>query len=1139
MKKLLTIVLATFAIYTKAQIISSPESQHMVQDVNVPVNLYNGVASVQVPLYTVEANNGAKVPIYLLYTTQGIKVNDVSGPVGLGWNLYGGGAITRVIRHNDDLTANYTTSINESNIRGAMVDDDETIDFEKDLFFFNFPGGSGKFIKTGTNEFKTLPSSDLSISFSSNSFTITDTQGTKYYFGTSDASREKSTSVTGMNVDEGIGFTAFGDKQYTGTWLLTKIEFVNQPTTKGIEYTYDELPGSEFTGFLTQMESFTSASRLNGPSPNYSLHGDVNTYESLSSNFTKYLTSITFPKGSVSFKYENDRQDFKRGRRLDQISINDHNGTIVNEIRFDQSYFDSSDSYFKETNSVANPNEYFYRLKLDAVYINDIQVRSFDYRNDKDFTGGYDNYELPPRHCYYYDHWGYNNANAAMGSTYVRHASSTSPGLSGMDREPNEYSQANILTKVTYPTGGFTEFAYGYNSENGGVRIERVTVKNPDNTKVSDIQYTYSIPSARELIQYISKQGVGDDGIGDRNSVTKEYTNDDNLHPFANSHALSLHLDLNGSLGGYGQVRVEDMMTGLYSINYYKTATNYPASPSYKYCYMIESGNGQVYDDYYTSNYDNKPPFTAHTLNSFRRGELYRTENYGTDNVKTSQVSYSYSEVSDGLPITNNSVNFWAYDDDNSETDPDDDVFWYLIGRYQIYPKYYRLDNTVSIEYEGGIRKREIQTNYTYISSYKTIAREIESVQNFPTTLKYNSKKTFYYPFDTSIPPIDTEYSYGERLILASLSTSWVKSVPVLVLDQINLPSYSSGTYKYSGISLTTYSEQESFDLPYQTFSLRETSEPLSSWSKSDLTLTNTYTYGANGLISTVRDELAQVETDYTYDVNGYLITESIDAGYGTNQRSTSYTYEPLIGVSTVTPTDGRSTSYEYDNKNQLAVVRDHNNNIINKYRSYTVSESDDLSSEIEVESCLYRNRAINFDAFGWRGFYGNTTYEWDFGDGNTYTSTTNGEASNTYTSNGTYTVTLSIRNREYSMINEVTKQITIDSAPNSICGPYMYDVSSNTESGNSCNNNNGNPEITFELNDADASVKNEWRYQIQQTSGGSWTEWYSFGENSLKATLKEEYFATTAFNVPYAIKVECYLTECGDKIYKTVNIQL
>ena len=1124
MRNLLTIVLSVCALYLHAQVVSSPMSQHMVQGVNVPVNLYNGVASVQVPLYTVEANNGAKVPIYIQYTTQGIKVNDVSGPVGLGWNLNGGGAITRVIRHNDDLVANYTTSINESNIRNAMVEDDKTIDFEKDLFFFNFPGGAGKFIKTGTNEFKTLPSSDLSISFSSNSFTITDTQGTKYYFGTSDASREKSSSSTGMNVDDGIGFTAFGSKQYTGTWLLTKIEFANQPTSKGIEYSYDELSGSEFTGFLTQMENFTSATRLNGPSPNYSLHGDVNTYDNLSSNFTKYLTTITFPKGSVSFNYKKDRQDYKRGRRLNKIQVNDHNGSIVNEIRFDQSYFDSSDSYYKETNSVANPTEYFYRLKLDAVYINDIKVRSFDYRNDKDFTGGYDNYELPPRHCYYYDHWGYNNANASMGSTYVRHASNASPGLSGMDREPNQYSQANILTKVTYPTGGFTEFTYGFNAENGGVRVERVTVKNPDNTKVSDIQYTYSNPSPRQLMKYIAKQSVGDDGLS--------------LKPFANSHALSLHLDLNGPLGGYAQVQVDNLMTGLYSINYYKTATDFPISPSNKYCYALDPDAGQVRDDLYTPNSDNKPPFTTHDLNTFRRGELYKVEAYDDNNVKVSQQEYFYSEVADGLPVKNNSVSLWGYDKNNANN-PDDDWFWFLVGHYEIEPKYYSLDYSISTEYDGGVRKKEIQTNYTYITSYKTIVREIESVQNFPTTLKYNSKKTLYYPFDTSIPPIYTEYSYGERLILASLSSAGVKSVPVLVLDQINLPSYGSDIYKYSGVSLTTYSDQGGFDQPYQTFTLTEASEPLSSWSKSDLKLTKTYAHNSDGLIASVKDEFGLLTTNYSYDSQGYLTSESIDAGFGSNQRSTGYTYEPLIGISSVTPSDGRTTSYEYDNKNQLAVVRDHNNNIINKYRSYTVSESDDLSAEIEIESCLYKNRAIDFNAFGWRGFYGNTTYEWDFGDGNTYTATNDGTASHTYANNGTYIVTLSIRNRDFSAVNLISKQVDIESAPNSICGPYMYDVSSNTESGNSCNNNNGNPEITFELSNSDPSIKNEWRFQIQQTSGGSWTEWYAFEENNLKATLKEWNFATSESNVPYAIKVECYLTECGIKIYKTVNITL
>lgn len=49
------------------------------------------------------------------------------------------------------------------------------------------------------------------------------------------------------------------------------------------------------------------------------------------------------------------------------------------------------------------------------------------------------------------------------------------------------------------------------------------------------------------------------------------------------------------------------------------------------------------------------------------------------------------------------------------------------------------------------------------------------------------------------------------------------------------------------------------------------------------------------------------------------------------NAMMTSYTYDPLIGVTSVTDTRGRSVYYEYDSLNRLKHVKDHNGNILSK----------------------------------------------------------------------------------------------------------------------------------------------------------------------------------------------------------------
>lgn len=107
MKRLLLIlsVLLAGAFALPAQTISdeitqmfSPNAAELGKYGKIPVNYFNGLPNIQVPLTTLKAK-GADLPIYLTYHAGGHKPEQHPGWVGLGWTLRAGGCINRIINN--------------------------------------------------------------------------------------------------------------------------------------------------------------------------------------------------------------------------------------------------------------------------------------------------------------------------------------------------------------------------------------------------------------------------------------------------------------------------------------------------------------------------------------------------------------------------------------------------------------------------------------------------------------------------------------------------------------------------------------------------------------------------------------------------------------------------------------------------------------------------------------------------------------------------------------------------------------------------------------------------------------------------------------------------------------------------------
>ncbi|KQT35598.1 hypothetical protein ASG22_00810 [Chryseobacterium sp. Leaf405] len=84
-----------------SQLLLSPDVSAFQRYNLTDINLYNGKIDLSIPLYEIKTG-GIDIPITLTYNSGGIRVDNISSSVGMGWNLNAGGNIIRQMKDLDD-----------------------------------------------------------------------------------------------------------------------------------------------------------------------------------------------------------------------------------------------------------------------------------------------------------------------------------------------------------------------------------------------------------------------------------------------------------------------------------------------------------------------------------------------------------------------------------------------------------------------------------------------------------------------------------------------------------------------------------------------------------------------------------------------------------------------------------------------------------------------------------------------------------------------------------------------------------------------------------------------------------------------------------------------------------------------------
>ncbi len=491
----------------------SPDAAAIGKFGDIQVSTYTGIPNISIPLYEVKSRD-ISIPISLSYHAAGIKVEEEASWVGLGWALNASFAITRTVRGNDDFSTDpnkpgypYCGMPNEATITtgpglGELASTcSGAIDGLPDVFNFSFMGSSGKFFlkkKTSGNDpiRVMMDNNDEKISITydeGQTWTITNKEGYKGVFSVKEYSRPLSGSVPNPLV--GVPAATSWDQYPAIPDIITTwyIDDITSPTGEFVDFVYDNSSYSslgiaslaDHANVLTAVASnaYVNNYLMGIPYPAHDLGSNtfagfvtpISYSASYQVSYPRYLSEIYFSNGKVKFitSQRDDMQEYTTGgkpQKLDRIEILNWNWNeykVVKSFDFGYLYYNSD--------AIANTYQ-LKRLKLNKVTEKGgaIEKKPYLFNYEGDLPNG--NNPLPPKNSAARDHWGYYNGKL-QNNTVRNGIPSLIPEMNlsgqdgliiiikGADRNSDEVStKAGVLNKITYPTGGTTEFQYELNS---------------------------------------------------------------------------------------------------------------------------------------------------------------------------------------------------------------------------------------------------------------------------------------------------------------------------------------------------------------------------------------------------------------------------------------------------------------------------------------------------------------------------------------------------------------------------------------------------------------------------------------------------------------------------------------------------
>ncbi|MDR6516178.1 DUF5977 domain-containing protein [Chryseobacterium camelliae] len=967
--------------------IVSPEINTLLRYDNFPDVGFIGGTDIAIPIYEINYD-GLTIPISLSYNTKGAKVADIASSVGLGWTLNAGGSISMDMNERYDFSASFRKEVTGSyspitsmlmagsGIYGEYYkpsnwtpvgDKNFIIDAAQDYYHVNAPGLNDKFYLSKTNgEFEMISLQNMKNRFLQN---IKDPQDFDRYEGILDYSGTMTSIIKRFSIKNDNGFLYnFQNRMISRTtntsrpvtnpssWLLSSIQ--SPQKTDKVEFIYEPFSNDYIQTTLSSYQNINigsvevSSKIHNTPPETAQAPVNVNLTTTQLVN-SQRLKTITFPEGSIDFIYGDPRLDYD-GAVLSKIVVKDLSGKEIKYINFTYSYFQSTDP---NCSGVYN----CLRLKLDQVFdstLSNSYILSYGGQQPSDNL-------FPPRGSGKVDFLGYyknNGSNLDMGCTaqchnygglmsYVNQSNATStnkiyfyPNLSRdyfipfklsnyteeaitgvYDGSPSSQSLIGLLTSIRYPTKGGLKIQYenddfnylGVNYLLGSARVKTMEYFDASNNSIRKINYSYKDndqKSTGQICFLIPPTDIlkAEINVGYKNSV----------------------------IVGYSKITEEEIGNG-------KTERYYSNFDSYPDIYETISPTPATTANINFFKFFKYPGAFIQRMD-LRRGKLVQELFYNNQNtiIRKSTLDYQYYEK----------------------------------NSFQTTKTLY--------EYLGGMAVNEFYARNKFIVYQDYLTKK--TVENFFNGNNVKSENIYTYdqPFNllkkqaimSSGSVDEISYQYAKDQNQANLLAANMVSAPLLVENKKNGKTISKTEIKYDkpypaqlfpGSMVTSNLENSSAETQV-TYDQYDTSGNLVQYTTKE-GIPVTIIWGYNNSKTIAKIEGIPFSSAYSNAMVNAIAKSNLDVDDASEQdlitalkdlRSnslykdyniTTYTYDPLIGVKSITPASGITEFYKYDPNNRLERIIDTDGNILKEYKynyAATTYYNKDRSQSFTKNNC-------------------------------------------------------------------------------------------------------------------------------------------------------------------------------------------